>query len=67
MQGILAWLQGKKTYIIIIVGAVFNIGVAAGWWTPDSPLWELINTILVFLGIGAVRSGMKTESNKINK
>ena len=63
-MNILEWLQGKKTYIIIIIGALFNVGIAAGWWSMDSPIWELINTILVFLGIGAIRSGVKSEASK---
>lgn len=53
-MGIIEWLQGKKTYILIIVGAIFNIGVAAGLWTPESGWWEIINSILIFLGIGAL-------------
>ena len=67
MEALLLKLQGWKTYIVIVVGAVFNIGVAAGWWTVDSQLWELINYILGFLGIGAVRSGIKSEGKKLAK
>jgi len=54
MAGILEWLQGKKTYILIILGFVFNIGVAAGWWDVTSTLWEIINGILVLLGLGTI-------------
>jgi len=58
MQGIIDWLQGKKTYIIAVLAAVFNVGIAFGWWTLDSQVWELINIILGFLGLGTLRSGM---------
>lgn len=67
MQGIIAWLQGKKTYIIMVLAFVFNLGVTAGWWTLDNQVWELINIILGFLGLGAIRAGMKTEAGKISK
>ena len=59
MGGVLEWLRGKKTYIIVITAFIFNIGVMAGVWALDSQLWEIINYILGFLGIGAVRAGIK--------
>ena len=54
MSGIIEWLQGKKTSIILILAFVFNAGVMAGWWTPESQLWSIINIVLGFLGIGTV-------------
>ena len=65
MNGLLAWLEGKKTYILMVLAFVFNIGVTAGWWTVDNQVWDLINIILGFLGIGAIRSGLKSEANKL--
>ena len=65
MSGLMEWLQGKKTFIVMILAFIFNIGIAAGLWTPDSQVWELINIILGFLGLGALRSGQKTESTKV--
>ena len=59
MEGIQAWLQGKKTYILLILAFVFNVGIAAGLWQLDSQVWELINMVLGFLGIGAFRSAVK--------
>jgi hypothetical protein len=64
MEGIRAWLQGKKVYILLVVAAVFNIGVAAGFWQPDSQLWELVNLIFSFLGIGAFRSAISKAEVK---
>ena len=64
MDAIQAWLQGKKVYILLVAAAIFNIGVAAGFWQPDSQIWELINTIFVFLGIGAFRSAVKKAEVK---
>lgn len=65
MTGLLAWLEGKKTYILMVLAFVFNIGVTAGWWTVENQVWDLINLILGFLGIGAIRSGLKSESKKL--
>lgn len=65
MNGLLAWLEGKKTYILMVLAFVFNIGVTAGWWAVDNQVWDLINLILGFLGIGAIRSGLKSEAKKI--
>ncbi len=64
MDAIQAWLQGKKVYILLVVAAVFNIGVAAGFWLPDSQLWELVNMVFGFLGIGAFRSAVSKAEVK---
>jgi len=66
MTGIFDFLQGYKTYIVMILAFVFNLGATAGWWLPDNQVWELINIILGFLGLGAIRAGMKTEANKLS-
>ena len=58
-MGIIQWLQGKKAYIVVITAFIFNIGILAGLWTPESQLWEIINYVLGFLGIGALRSATK--------
>ena len=31
-------LQGKKAYIIMILGFIFNVGVLAGFWPVDSQM-----------------------------
>ena len=64
MDAIQVWLQGKKVYILLISAAIFNIGVAAGLWGSDSQIWELINMVFVFLGIGAFRSAVKKAEVK---
>jgi len=58
MQGIIEFLQGKKTYITALLFGVFNFGAAVGWWTPDSTIWITINTILGMLGFGFLRAGV---------
>jgi len=60
----LQWLQGKKTYIIVILAAIFNIGVAFGLWDVNSGMWEFINALLVFLGLGTLRAGVTKSSSK---
>jgi hypothetical protein len=49
MQPIIDWLQGKKSYIVLILGFIFNLGQLIGWWTADNQMWAALNTILVTL------------------
>ena len=53
---LLTLLDGKKTYIVALVLAVLNLAVAFNWVTVDQ--LTQINTILVALGLGALRSGI---------
>ncbi len=53
----LNFLKGKKTYIVMIVGVLVNGAVAMNL-IPAEYLGA-INSILVFLGLGAVRAGVK--------
>lgn len=48
------WLRGKKTYIMILVGAVDQIGALQGWWESDK-LREIVEAAL---GLAAARAGM---------
>lgn len=63
----LEFLQGKKTYIITIVAFVFNLGCLAGWWVETSTVWGFINSLFLFLGIGAIRAGQTNEIKKLQK
>lgn len=49
MTGFIEWLQGKKTYIVLVVGFVFNLGMLQGWWAADNAIWASINTLLLTL------------------
>lgn len=61
---ILTWLQGKKTYFVIIAASVFNTGIELNFWTVDNSIWQLINFIFILLGLGAFRSAIKNISVK---
>ena len=50
-------LKGYKTYIVVIVGVIVN-GLFAMGKIPAEYL-PLVNAILGFLGLGALRSGVK--------
>ena len=58
MQSVLLWLQGKKTYITVIVAVIFNAGVAFKLWNVDNATWAAIDTILGALGLGFLRAGI---------
>lgn len=62
MQKVIDFLSGKKTYILLFIGLVFNFGVAQGWWAQDNTTWQSVDIILgAFLG-GSVRAAI-TKSN----
>lgn len=50
------FLKGKKTYLVALVGIIINglwgMGYLTAEWLP------VANTILVFLGLGALRAGV---------
>ena len=52
----LDFLKGKKTYIVIVVAVIFNGLVAMGYVPAES--LGLVNTVLGFLGLGAIRAGV---------
>lgn len=58
MQAILDFLNGKKTYIVAILLAVFDVGVAFGWWTFDSAVIQAVNALLAAFGLGFLRAGV---------
>lgn len=57
MNKSLAFLEGKKTYIVAVVLAVLNLAVAFGWITPDH--LNQINVVLAALGLSALRAGVE--------
>lgn len=63
MQGIIDYLSGKKTYIVAILLAVYNVGIAFAWWTPDNTYITLVNTILATFGLGFLRAGIAKNGN----
>jgi len=54
--------KGWKTYIVMIVGVIAN-GLVAMGYIPES-LLGTINSILGFLGLGALRAGIKKAEVK---
>ena len=50
-------LKGKKTYLIVIAGVIIN-GLFAMGYIPAN-LLPIANTILGFLGLGALRNAVK--------
>jgi hypothetical protein len=49
MQALIDWLDGKKSYILLVIGFVFNLGALLGWWTLDNQVWALVDSTLVML------------------
>lgn len=56
MKKILSELQGRKTYIVVIVAIIFNTLVQYGYVDPSYT--QYVNVILGALGLGALRAGI---------
>ncbi len=50
------WLDGKKAYVVMAVGVIVLGLEQMGIITGD--VVDLVNNVLVFLGIGAIRHGI---------
>jgi len=62
MQSVIDFLSGKKSYILLAIGLVFNLGVISGWWTVDNSTWASIDAFLLALLGGSFRAAI-TKSN----
>lgn len=49
-------LSGWKTYLVVAIGVIFNGLVAMGY--VDESLRPTVNSILTFLGLGAMRDAI---------
>lgn len=56
MKKLINLLQGKKTYVVIVVAIVFNTLVQLGY--VDYSYVEYVNIVLAALGLGALRAGV---------
>lgn len=58
VDAIRQWLAGKKTYLMIVIGALDQYGALQGWWTSDE-FRQLIEATLglTFLRMGVTASG----------
>jgi capsular polysaccharide biosynthesis protein len=56
MKKITNFLQGKKTYIVVIVAIVFNTLVQYG--VIDPSYTQYVNIVLSALGLGTLRAGI---------
>lgn len=59
MKKVKSILEGKKTYIVIIVAIVFNTLVQLGYVDPSYV--EYVNIVLAALGLGALRAGVSKQ------
>ena len=52
-------LKGWKTYIVVALGIIINGCIAMGYL--EASMLPLINTILGFLGLAAIRAGIANK------
>lgn len=55
-KGEYAMLKGWKTYLVVVLGVIFNGLVASGY--VDESLRSTVNSVLMFLGLGALRNSI---------
>ena len=56
MGAILKFLEGKKTYIVMVLMFVNAGGIAVGWWTLEQA--AIVDAFLLPLGLGFLRAGV---------
>lgn len=56
MKKVLNFLQGRKTYVVVVVTIIFNSLVQLGY--IDYSYVEYVNIVLAALGLGALRAGV---------
>ena len=62
MSNLINWLSGKKSYLLLAIGLVFNLGVISGWWATDNATWGSIDTLLLALLGGSFRAAITKSS-----
>lgn len=60
LGAITMWLNGKKTYLLLLLWTAYKVGVSSGWW-PESPQIEAV--LLGGAGI-ALREGVSKSEKK---
>ena len=58
MGAILKFLEGKKTYIVMVLMFVNAGGIAVGWWTLEQA--AVVNAFLLPLGLWFLRAGVNS-------
>ena len=56
MKKVFNFLQGRKTYVVVVVAIIFNSLVQLGY--VDYSYVEYVNIVLAALGLGALRAGV---------
>ena len=58
MAAIMEWLNGKKTYIVVIVGALVDVLIALNVIPADGQVVQIINVVFLALFGAALRAGV---------
>lgn len=56
---LLNWQNGRKTYMVVVVGIALGVADHFGWHVPGWADWAL-----TFLGLGTLRHAVETQSAK---
>ena len=58
MAAIMEWLNGKKAYIVVIVGAIVDVLIALNVIPADGQVVQIINVVFLALFGAALRAGV---------
>lgn len=58
LRTLLAWLDGRKTYLVAAAVVAYVIGGDAGWW----PINESILALFGAAGLGTLRAAVKKST-----
>lgn len=58
MSKLFNWFANNKTYTIIILAIIFNLGTAFGIWTLDNQIWAELDVLLGFAGMITFRNAL---------
>jgi hypothetical protein len=62
-MNIITWLQGKKSYLLLFVAFIFNLGVVSGWWATDNATWQAVDALIVTLLGMSFRAAITKSGN----
>lgn len=63
VEKVLAFLKGKRTYLVVVVMIVVAVLKALG--VIDPPAYEAVMGLLAALGFGALRAGVERAAGEI--
>ncbi|MFA5806396.1 MAG: hypothetical protein WC879_17330 [Melioribacteraceae bacterium] len=62
MKKLIDFLSGKKSYLLLFIAVIFNLGVLQGWWATENATWQSIDSFLAALLGSSFRAAITKSS-----